>query len=45
MWRAMADYTLILAGAQCERGPGFFVLAGTDRPGELSLDSTCAIAR
>lgn len=41
---AMADYTLVLAGMHFESGPGFILLAGTSRAGELLLDSTCAIA-
>ena len=40
---AMGDYTLVLAGMQFESGPGFILLAGTGRAGELLLDSTCAI--
>ncbi len=42
--RAMGDYTLVLAGVQFDSGPGFILLAGTSRAGELLLDSTCAIA-
>ena len=40
---AMGDYTLVLAGMRFESGPGFILLAGTGRAGELLLDSTCAI--
>jgi len=40
----MGDYTLVLAGMQFKSGPGFILLAGTHRAGELLLDSTCAIA-
>jgi len=42
--RAMGDYTLVVAGMQFESGPGFVLLAGTDRAGELLLDSTCSVA-
>ncbi len=41
---AMGDYTLVLAGMQFESGPGFVLLAGTSRAGELLLDSTSAVA-
>ncbi len=41
---AMGDYTLVVAGMQFESGPGFILLAGSGRSGELLLDSTCAIA-
>jgi CDP-diacylglycerol pyrophosphatase len=41
---ALGDYTLVVAGMQFENGPGFIVLAGSGRAGELLLDSTCAIA-
>jgi CDP-diacylglycerol pyrophosphatase len=41
---AMGDYTLVVAGMQFENGPGFVLLAGRSRAGELLLDSTCAIA-
>lgn len=41
---AMGDYTLVVAGMQFENGPGFILLAGSGRAGELLLDSTCAIA-
>jgi CDP-diacylglycerol pyrophosphatase len=40
----MGDYTLVVAGMQFENGPGFMLLAGSGRAGELLLDSTCAIA-
>jgi CDP-diacylglycerol pyrophosphatase len=40
----MGDYTLVIAGMQFQSGPGFILLAGTGRAGELLLDSTCAIA-
>ncbi len=40
---AMGDYTLVVAGMQFENGPGFVLLAGRGRAGELLLDSTCAI--
>ena len=40
----MGDYTLVVAGMQFESGPGFILLAGSGRSGELLLDSTCAIA-
>ncbi len=41
---AMGEYTLVVAGMQFESGPGFILLAGTGRAGELLLDSTCVIA-
>src|SRR5271167_4338005 len=41
----LEDYTLIVAGMQFKEGPGFAVLAGTGLPGELLLDSSCAVAR
>jgi len=40
----MGDYTLVLAGMQFKNGPGFILLAGSGRAGELLLDSTCAVA-
>ena len=43
--RVMGDYTLVVAGMQFNSGPGFIVLTGTGRAGELLLDSTCAVAR
>ena len=42
--RAMADFTLVIAGMQFDSGPGFILLAGTGPAGELLLDSTCDIA-
>lgn len=39
-----SDYTLVLAGRQFRDGPGFVLLAGLERAGELLLDSTCAAA-
>jgi CDP-diacylglycerol pyrophosphatase len=39
-----ANYTLLLAGKQFRDGPGFVLLAGTERAAELLLDSTCAAA-
>ena len=42
--RHIADYTLIVAGAQFKSGPGFIFLTGTGPPGEILLDSTCAAA-
>src|SRR5271170_2041723 len=41
----LEDYSLIVAGMQFKEGPGFAVLAGTALPGELLLDSSCAVAR
>ena len=41
----MGDYTLLVAGMQFEKGPGFIVSASTGRAGELLLDSARAIAR
>jgi CDP-diacylglycerol pyrophosphatase len=40
----IGDYTLVVAGAQFNSGPGFVVLTGTGPPGEILLDSTCAAA-
>jgi len=40
----MGNYTLIVAGMDFEKGPGFVALAGTGPAGELLLDSTCAVA-
>jgi len=40
----LEDYSLIVAGMQFKDGPGFAVLAGTSLPGELLLDSSCAVA-
>lgn len=42
--RSMGAYTLIVAGAQPKRGPGFVVLASATAAGELLLDSTCEAA-
>jgi CDP-diacylglycerol pyrophosphatase len=42
--RHIADYTLVAAGAQFKSGPGFIILTGTGPPGEILLDSTCAVA-
>ncbi|MGH8144365.1 MAG: CDP-diacylglycerol diphosphatase [Steroidobacteraceae bacterium] len=43
---AMAHYTLLVAGAQFDEGPGFVVLAGTAQPAaELLLDSSCAASK
>jgi CDP-diacylglycerol pyrophosphatase len=39
------EYSLVVAGMQYREGPGFVVLMGTALPGELLLDSTCAVAR
>jgi CDP-diacylglycerol pyrophosphatase len=41
----LEDYSLIVAGMQFKEGPGFVVLTGTALPGELLLDSSCAVAR
>jgi CDP-diacylglycerol pyrophosphatase len=42
--RTPADYTLLLAGRQFPGGPGFVLLAGTERAAELLMDSSCAAA-
>lgn len=42
---ALGDFTLVLAGMQFTGGPGFVLLAGTQRAGELLLDASCAVAR
>lgn len=39
----LEDYSLIVAGMQFKEGPGFVVLMGTALPGELLLDSSCAV--
>lgn len=39
-----SEYTLVLAGRQFPDGPGFVLLAGLERAGELLLDATCAAA-
>jgi CDP-diacylglycerol pyrophosphatase len=41
----LEDYSLVVAGMQFKEGPGFVVLTGTALPGELLLDSSCAVAR
>jgi CDP-diacylglycerol pyrophosphatase len=43
--RTPGDYTLLLAGRQFRDGPGFVLLAGTERAADLWLDSSCAAAR
>ncbi len=43
--RTPRDYTLLLAGRQFRDGPGFVLLAGTERAAELLLDSSCTAAR
>jgi CDP-diacylglycerol pyrophosphatase len=40
----MGDYTLVAAGMQFRDGPGFILLTGTGRTGELLLDSSCSAA-
>jgi CDP-diacylglycerol pyrophosphatase len=40
----MGDYTLVVAGMQFTSGPGFVVLTGTGRTGELLLESSCTVA-
>lgn len=41
---SMGDYTLVVAGMHFGDGPGFALLAGTARAGELLLDSSCAVS-
>ena len=41
----LEDYSLVVAGMQFKEGPGFVVLTGSALPGELLLDSSCAVAR
>jgi CDP-diacylglycerol pyrophosphatase len=41
---SIEEYSLIVVGMQFREGPGFIVLAGTQLPGELLLDSNCAAA-
>jgi CDP-diacylglycerol pyrophosphatase len=43
--KTMADYTLVVAGAQSSSGPGFIVLASASAAGELLLDPTCSAAQ
>ena len=40
----MGDYTVVVAGMQFNSGPGFVVLTGTGRTGELLLESSCTVA-
>jgi CDP-diacylglycerol pyrophosphatase len=40
----MADYSFVIAGMRFAGAPGFVVLARNGPAGELSLDSTCALA-
>jgi CDP-diacylglycerol pyrophosphatase len=40
----MGDYTVVVAGMQFTSGPGFVVLTGTGRTGELLLESSCTVA-
>jgi CDP-diacylglycerol pyrophosphatase len=40
----MGDYTVVVAGMQFTGGPGFVVLTGTGRTGELLLESSCTVA-
>src|SRR5258707_234165 len=40
----MGNYTLIVAGMQFKRGPGFALLTGTGPSGEILLDSGCSVA-
>jgi CDP-diacylglycerol pyrophosphatase len=42
--RAPGDYGLLVAGKQFHEGPGFVLVAGTERAAELLLDSSCAAA-
>jgi CDP-diacylglycerol pyrophosphatase len=42
--RTPSDYTLLVGGRQYPEGPGFVLLAGTERAAELLLDSGCAAA-
>ncbi|MGA2342958.1 MAG: CDP-diacylglycerol diphosphatase [Steroidobacteraceae bacterium] len=40
----VGEYTLVVAGTQSARGPGFILLTSPAVAGELLLDSTCAAA-
>jgi CDP-diacylglycerol pyrophosphatase len=40
----MGDYTVVVAGMQFNSGPGFVMLTGTGRTGELLLESSCTVA-
>src|SRR5580658_5189600 len=40
----VGNYTVVIAGAQYQSGPGFIVLTGTGPSGDLLLDSGCAVA-
>jgi CDP-diacylglycerol pyrophosphatase len=40
----MGEYTLVLAGIETQRGPGFVMLTSPTVAGELLLDSSCAAA-
>ena len=43
--QAMEAYSLIVVGMNYPEGPGFALLADTSLPGELLLDSSCALAQ
>ena len=40
----LGSYTVVLAGAQYQSGPGFILLTGTGPSGDLLLDSGCIVA-
>jgi CDP-diacylglycerol pyrophosphatase len=40
----MGSYTVVVAGAQYQSGPGFIILTGTGPSGDLLLDSGCIVA-
>jgi CDP-diacylglycerol pyrophosphatase len=40
----VGDYTVVIAGAQYQSGPGFIVLTGTGPSGDLLLESGCMVA-
>ena len=40
----LGNYTVVLAGAQFQSGPGYILLTGTGPSGDLLLDSGCIVA-
>lgn len=40
----MGNYTVVVAGAQYQNGPGFMILTGTGPSGDLLMDSGCTVA-
>ena len=40
----LGNYTVLVAGAQYQSGPGFIILAGNGPSGDLLLDASCTVA-